>query len=602
MKYILLSLLYIVALMSHACSHQTTDERRGARASFEAIALEYLPSEPMYHRLDSIEGLARALGDDSLQIAAMLYKAGYFSDTARPDSMDSVLRAAEQLLNLRNSEQAIYYYRLLAMHQSNQNDYAKAIETNIKALDIAKRDTSTIKPRSQVKLHIALATSLAAIGNTAEAQKHLDEAQTLLSDSVDIYTQAHFYRMYASFYEQAHEPAEVIPTAQRGLDLLEAESEEIPEKNILRIQQATALLNMYLNNKPLPIASADSIPRLYQKLITIEQEHLERPYLLSILYESVAQYYQHAGNYHEARRYLSEALAYAEKRAYIGELKELDLELSVQEGDSTSIEQRLQQLQAYIDTVRSPSPHHKSMAYQTISKAYHALGRHQEASRIKDSIALYNAEMREVEKAALAYNVKQNEELKKALAELEHERTNNTIYLLVCGLAILLVVAVLIALYRRFGGKQLTAAQQALDEGQREHDAPRQNKKVRLAPDKEQELLERLEQMMREEKIYLSQQVSLDNLSERLGTNRSYLSQAINIGIGCGFPEYVARFRIREAKRLLLSGAYKPSEVYREIGFGSTSAFYTTFKKLEQGLTPAEWLRLQRGQEDTTAE
>lgn len=41
---------------------------------------------------------------------------------------------------------------------------------------------------------------------------------------------------------------------------------------------------------------------------------------------------------------------------------------------------------------------------------------------------------------------------------------------------------------------------------------------------------------------------------------------------------------------------YKTTEIYKLLGFGSQSAFYTAFKRLENGATPNEWLKTAKEQ------
>ncbi len=69
------------------------------------------------------------------------------------------------------------------------------------------------------------------------------------------------------------------------------------------------------------------------------------------------------------------------------------------------------------------------------------------------------------------------------------------------------------------------------------------------------------------------------------------LSQAINEGLGKNFFEFINRYRIEEAKRLLTDPADKKItvlEVLYQVGFNSKSSFNTVFKK-QTGLTPSEF-------------
>ena len=70
------------------------------------------------------------------------------------------------------------------------------------------------------------------------------------------------------------------------------------------------------------------------------------------------------------------------------------------------------------------------------------------------------------------------------------------------------------------------------------------------------------------------------------------LSQVINETIGQTFFDFINRYRIEEAKRLLTNPADKKItvlEVLYEVGFNSKSSFNKNFKKVT-GQSPSEYL------------
>jgi YesN/AraC family two-component response regulator len=78
-----------------------------------------------------------------------------------------------------------------------------------------------------------------------------------------------------------------------------------------------------------------------------------------------------------------------------------------------------------------------------------------------------------------------------------------------------------------------------------------------------------------------------------LGTNRNYLSQAINQHTDEHFTQIINRYRVNEAKRLLeqrtnTEDEFPPEEVYTIAGFNSTTSYYRIFKHFT-GLTPKEY-------------
>jgi len=65
----------------------------------------------------------------------------------------------------------------------------------------------------------------------------------------------------------------------------------------------------------------------------------------------------------------------------------------------------------------------------------------------------------------------------------------------------------------------------------------------------------------------------------------------INRHFGINYYEFINRYRIEEAKRMLTSAEHKSTtitDIYLQVGFNSKSVFYTFFKKIE-GITPTQY-------------
>lgn len=104
-------------------------------------------------------------------------------------------------------------------------------------------------------------------------------------------------------------------------------------------------------------------------------------------------------------------------------------------------------------------------------------------------------------------------------------------------------------------------------------------------------ILERLQLYMKVEKPYLEAELTLDQLAEQIGVRPKILSQVINELLKQNFFDFINRYRIEEAKRLLTNPEDKKItilEVLYEVGFNSKSSFNTLFKK-HTGLTPSEF-------------
>ena len=101
----------------------------------------------------------------------------------------------------------------------------------------------------------------------------------------------------------------------------------------------------------------------------------------------------------------------------------------------------------------------------------------------------------------------------------------------------------------------------------------------------------KLEQWMQTEKPYLNPNFKLIDLMQVLPMNRTYLSEFINSTYNCTFYQFVTRYRIEEAKRLMREcPELKMAEIATLSGFSSPSVFTKSFTK-ETGYTPREWYK-----------
>ena len=99
----------------------------------------------------------------------------------------------------------------------------------------------------------------------------------------------------------------------------------------------------------------------------------------------------------------------------------------------------------------------------------------------------------------------------------------------------------------------------------------------------------RIEQWMKQEKPYLNPDFQLMDLRRVLPMNRSYLSKFIHDEYGCSFYQFVTRYRLEEAKRLLRDQPdLTVAEVATRSGFSNRIVFSRTFSK-EMGISPREW-------------
>lgn len=94
-----------------------------------------------------------------------------------------------------------------------------------------------------------------------------------------------------------------------------------------------------------------------------------------------------------------------------------------------------------------------------------------------------------------------------------------------------------------------------------------------------------------DQSIYKNPDLKITHLSELLNTNRTYISKHINTEFSCTFSDFVNRYRIEEAKKLLSgdsSKTYSLNYISEKSGFGSMGSFMRVFRD-SQGITPGQY-------------
>ncbi|WP_424961368.1 ABC transporter permease [Ekhidna sp.] len=116
-------------------------------------------------------------------------------------------------------------------------------------------------------------------------------------------------------------------------------------------------------------------------------------------------------------------------------------------------------------------------------------------------------------------------------------------------------------------------------------------KKSTLTPSIKAAILDRLDEVMLEQKFYRRDDASLSRLARELGVTTHHLSQVLNESLKISFQDLIARFRVREACLLLRDEQHeqvKIENIATMVGYNSKSAFNTAFKR-RTGLTPSEY-------------
>lgn len=122
------------------------------------------------------------------------------------------------------------------------------------------------------------------------------------------------------------------------------------------------------------------------------------------------------------------------------------------------------------------------------------------------------------------------------------------------------------------------------------------NKLQRLSNEQITDLSARLDNLMVNEKIFLDNEINLSTIAEKLGISIHDTSYLINEVTGSNFYNFINKFRVEEAKKLLTSSKADKLNMLGiafESGFNSKTTFNTAFKK-SVGISPSEFAKQQK--------
>ena len=130
------------------------------------------------------------------------------------------------------------------------------------------------------------------------------------------------------------------------------------------------------------------------------------------------------------------------------------------------------------------------------------------------------------------------------------------------------------------------------------------DKPIRSDDNTNRELMERFTSYMENKKGYTSPQITIASVAKELGTNRTYLSKAINAATGRTFLQIINEYRMRHAVEIISdkTSDIPLKQLAADLGYNSMSTFYTSFNNYT-GMTPAKYReQVRRISEDFTSE
>lgn len=107
------------------------------------------------------------------------------------------------------------------------------------------------------------------------------------------------------------------------------------------------------------------------------------------------------------------------------------------------------------------------------------------------------------------------------------------------------------------------------------------------------EMKGKLLDIMQREKPYLNHDLRLDDLSRLMNLSRNHTSQIVNEHFNLSFFDFVNRYRVKEAKNLLINHTMNDltmTQIAYDVGFNNRASFYKAFKKFTDS-TPSNYIK-----------
>lgn len=193
--------------------------------------------------------------------------------------------------------------------------------------------------------------------------------------------------------------------------------------------------------------------------------------------------------------------------------------------------------------------------------------------------------------------------------ELEHEKVQRQRVVNVF-IIVLLIAALFFFYYRRKQMRNLNAAYKNLVKKNLELDKinislkklekkrTKNNDGINIKD--EEKIYVKLKNLLEEDKIFRQKDLTESKIAEILDTNTTYISSIINNRFGVPFKTLLNKYRIDEARQLLVSKEYSNYSIEgiaSEVGYQSRSAFYQVFKQ-NTGMTPTAYVKTYKEIED----
>ncbi|MCK5170168.1 MAG: tetratricopeptide repeat protein, partial [Bacteroidales bacterium] len=337
---------------------------------------------------------------------------------------------------------------------------------------------------------------------------------------------------------------------------------------------------------------------------------------IALNYLNIGEIYYELGKYDKATEFLNKSLEISEQIEDKNMIAECYYTISLLETKQNNYKLAEEYCLKSIDFFKNNNAlDNQRKSLEQLAIIYNLAGKYQKAYNtyikaiaVKDSV--FNIE--KTEKIAQLEEKYLNEKKDKQIQALEyenniktikinHHKNTHIIYTIVLIFAIVAITIIRIQ-YRKKNKAYKFLVNKNLDLVSKEKELKNYKKKLQscntcfqngVSDDKKGKIIEKLEKLFDDEKIYIKPDLTLNKLAKCLSTNRVYLSQIINKEFGKNYSDLINEYRVNEAI-LMLSDPQKIIKfsiktIAKEAGFKSVSRFNPAFKKLT-GITPSVFI------------
>lgn len=222
-------------------------------------------------------------------------------------------------------------------------------------------------------------------------------------------------------------------------------------------------------------------------------------------------------------------------------------------------------------------------ALEERSKALRGLGRYDEALADHERLTELNDSIIQADNREQLNLL--NKRFEVAELQLSEQRTRLHLYLSLAAVVLLLVVVAFGLIYtRRIRQKNRKLYEQIMLLQKAERQPVAETTAEEANP-----LYNSICELMLHERLYTFADLSRDDLASRLGTNRTYIADAVREGSGgLSFQQFLTAYRVNHATRLLAETDDSIEQIAFASGFNSRQVFARAFRE-QHGLSPSDF-------------